>query len=174
MTGGSQRRLPEDLRVLLVEDRFILARRIARMLHGLGCEPVGPVAGLAEGLDRAEREAGRLGAAVLDIDLRGEPVYPLADLLLRRRVAVVFATGYGASAQPESWRHVPRVQKPFDAAALERALAAAVADPARPPCVPLGRTRAVRPLPFEVKMAWEAIRISRNLLAEADELALGR
>ena len=123
MTDSSPHQLPRGLRVLVVEDRFVVARRVAALLRELGWEPVGPVADLAAGLDFLSREAGRLGAALLDIDLKGRPVYPLAEALLLRQVPVVFATGYSAPALPEPWRGVPRVQKPFDATVLGRTLA---------------------------------------------------
>lgn len=152
------------LRVLVVEDRFLVARRIEGMLCGLGCELIGPVASQSQALELIARE-GTPRAAVLDIDLAGTPVFALAAALLRRGVAIVFATGFSERALPEAWRGAPRVQKPFDAPALAQALAAALAFP--PPM----REEAASPpgeKSFLLASAWSALNDSRNLLVEAD------
>jgi PAS domain S-box-containing protein len=81
--------------VLLVEDELLVAMELEEVLHGLECEVLGPVGTLEEAMSLAQAEAGRIDAAVLDVNLAGRPSFPLADLLAVRGVPVVFATGYG-------------------------------------------------------------------------------
>jgi PAS domain S-box-containing protein len=82
-------------RVLLVEDELLVAMEMEEALRDLGCEVLGPAATVEEALRLAQSEAGRIDAAVLDINLAGRPSFPVADLLAGRGVPVVFATGYG-------------------------------------------------------------------------------
>ncbi|MBM7115098.1 hypothetical protein I3V78_16200 [Archangium primigenium] len=114
------------LRVFLAEDDYLIASEVVGMLHGLGCDVVGPVGDLDVGLHLLERERGRLDCAVLDVDLRGERVLPLAMELAWDSVPFVFATGYGGDILPEAWAGALRIQKPYDTrtlgAALRRAL----------------------------------------------------
>lgn len=167
--GAPQRRL-RNLRVLAVEDRFVVAQRLTAMLQNLGCVVVGPVARPQEGLDLLARETDGLGAAVLDIDLNGEPVYPLASELLRQRVPIVFATGFSARALPEAWRRYPRVQKPFATAGLAQALVQTLAT-ALPPTHAAalvhpedgGTTAMAQPV---VTQIWDQLRQARNQLSE--------
>jgi CheY-like chemotaxis protein len=81
--------------VLLVEDELLVAMEMEEALRDLGCEVLGPAATVEEALRLAQSEAGRIDAAVLDINLAGRPSFPVADLLAGRGVPVVFATGYG-------------------------------------------------------------------------------
>jgi DNA-binding response OmpR family regulator len=107
-------------RVLVVEDEFFLADDMAAALRALGAEVVGPAPtrDMAMSLLAAER----VDAAVLDMNLRGEMIFPVADALRARGVPFVFATGYDASATPPAYRDVPRWEKPFDPEELVRAL----------------------------------------------------
>ncbi|WP_159348669.1 PAS domain S-box protein [Roseomonas harenae] len=82
-------------RVLLVEDELLVAMETEEALRDLGCEVLGPAATIEEALRLAQSEAGRIDAAVLDVNLAGRPSFPVADLLAGRGVPVVFATGYG-------------------------------------------------------------------------------
>lgn len=109
------------LRVLVAEDLYPIAAEIGNMLRELGHQPIGPMGSVATGLAVLERE-GPPDAAVLDIDLRGEPVYALAAALRSRGVPIVFATGYGSDAIPVEWSEVPRVEKPFSIGELCDAL----------------------------------------------------
>ncbi|WP_434381052.1 chemotaxis protein CheB [Melittangium boletus] len=112
----------KGLRVLLAEDDHLIASEVVVMLHGLGCGVVGPVADLEVGLRLLERERGRLDCAVLDVDLRGEWVLPLAMALTWASVPFLLATGYGEDILPEAWEGAPRLQKPYDMRALGTAL----------------------------------------------------
>lgn len=110
-------------RVLVVEDEYFLADRLARDLCALGAEVVGPVPSVDDALDLVEGGA-RLDGAVLDINLQGEMVYPVADALRARGVPFVFATGYDRTSIPAPYREVPRCEKPVDAQRIAAALAA--------------------------------------------------
>jgi CheY-like chemotaxis protein len=105
------------LRVLLVEDQMIVAMEIESLLHGFGCAVVGPVATLEPALQLA-REAA-LDAAVLDVNLDGETVGPVAEALQARGIPVVLSTGYGAATLPEDLRGLPLLEKPFTRTELE-------------------------------------------------------
>jgi CheY-like chemotaxis protein len=87
-------------RVLLVEDDYLLATGIADAFARLEVETVGPAGSVKQALELVEH-GGRLDAAVLDIDLRGDVVYPVADALRARGVPFVFATRYEQQAIAE-------------------------------------------------------------------------
>ena len=72
--------------------------------------------GLAQALDAASSEA--CDVALLDVNLAGERVYPVADILARRNVPFVFVTGYGSNALPVEYAERPRICKPFRIAEL--------------------------------------------------------
>ncbi|MDQ2082633.1 hypothetical protein RA307_20795 [Xanthobacteraceae bacterium Astr-EGSB] len=101
----------ERRRILIVEDDYFIASEVARAFQQHGAEVVGPVPTLATAFDVVESDLS-IELAVLDINLRGEMVYPLADALEDRGIPFVFATGYDASAVPDRFRHVPVVTKP--------------------------------------------------------------
>ena len=108
-------------RVLVVEDETMIAMLVEDMLADLGCAVVGP----AHGLDAALALAGggeAIDAALLDVNLCGQPVFPVADALRAKGVPMVFATGYGESGLREIDAGAPVLQKPFRVADLARAL----------------------------------------------------
>jgi two-component system, chemotaxis family, CheB/CheR fusion protein len=108
--------------VLMVEDSAPVAAEIAGLIEELGCRVVGPAASL----DEAERFMAEheLDAAVLDINLNGVKVYPLADQLRARRVPFIFITGYEpAYALHERFGDVPCLAKPVQRFAVSSALA---------------------------------------------------
>ena len=107
-------------RVLVVEDEFFIADDLAKALSALGEEVVGPVPAVAEALRVVADE--RLDLAVLDINLRGVPVFPVADALRAKNVPFVFATGYADTAIPAAYASVPRWEKPYREDDLARAL----------------------------------------------------
>ena len=115
-------------RVLVVEDEYFIADDITRALRKLGAEVIGPLPSRDQALD-AFSAVGRIDAAVLDINLRGDDVYPVADVLRARGVPFVFATGYDAASIPEPYRSVARWEKPFDPSALVAALPALTRSP---------------------------------------------
>ncbi len=108
----------KGLRILVVEDEFLLALEVEAALIGFGCSVAGPFAKLAKALDAARRL--QLDGAVLDINLNGEMVYPLAEFLDRAGVPFVFLTGYVPSDLPERFRHFRRLPKPLHAEMLRQ------------------------------------------------------
>ena len=113
------------LRVLVVEDEFLVAMDIEAMLRELGCEVMGPTGDLEEALRIAREETPDL--ALLDVNIGGEPVTAVAEALLARAVPIVFCTGYQVENWCSRYPAAPTLMKPFQAAdlrsALERALA---------------------------------------------------
>ena len=83
------------LRVLIVEDEALIASFIEDFLIDLGCDVVGPAMRMKEAVDLA-REAA-IDGATLDVNIVGEKIYPVADILTERGIPFVFMTGYGAA-----------------------------------------------------------------------------
>ena len=110
------------LRILIVEDEMLVAMNIEDMLLDLGHE----VAGLAGRLGPALALAGEamFDAAMLDVNLAGEPSFPVAALLVERGIPFLFATGYGRAGIEDRYRDRPILQKPFRIAELAQALEA--------------------------------------------------
>lgn len=98
-------------RILIVEDRYLVADDLRRICRGLG----GEVAGLAANVEQARRMAAddTLDLAILDIDLRGQDVFEVAAILEERGTPFVFVTGYRRGHLPERYRSRPLVAKPF-------------------------------------------------------------
>jgi CheY-like chemotaxis protein len=110
----------EGLRVLVVEDEMMVSMLIEDMLGDLGCQVVGPASRLDEALALAE--ASELDCAVLDVNLGGQPIFPLADLLRKKGAPFAFATGYGDAGLRDVDRGSPVLQKPFREGDLARIL----------------------------------------------------
>lgn len=109
-----------DLRVLVVEDEFLIAMIVEDVLAGLGCQVVGPVGGLEPAKQLARDES--LDAAILDVNIHGGQVFPVAEILLARRVPFVLASGYGDWSLPQALQGQLRLTKPFIPADVERAM----------------------------------------------------
>jgi len=115
---------PEQLngrRVLVVEDEALVAMMIEDMLTDLGCVVVDVASSLAKALALAEDPALALDGALLDLNLSGEKVYPVAERLAARGVPFIFSTGAMAGIV-DGYSHVPLLTKPFKPRALEEAL----------------------------------------------------
>jgi len=108
-------------RILIVEDESLVAMLIEAILEDLGGETVGPLASVEEALAFLEA-APQLDAALLDVNLAGRQVFPVAEALVATGVPIVFSTGYGEGGLPEAWRGRPTVQKPFTEAGIRAAL----------------------------------------------------
>lgn len=110
------------LRILVVEDTFMLADELDDLLLELGCRTVGPVAHARE----AEALAGAdpLDGALLDVNLsRGETSFAVAGKLTGRGVPFVFISGYDLDASfPAEFRDTPRISKPLDLGTLVRVM----------------------------------------------------
>jgi hypothetical protein len=112
-------------RVLIVEDEVFIARDLADYFASLGSEIVGPALTLPEGFGLHERAE----AAVLDINLKGELSFPLAEALLARRVPFVFFTAYPDLPVPDHLREVERYLKPASYSRVRTSLARRLAAP---------------------------------------------
>ena len=111
-------------RVLVVEDEALVAMLLETILEDMGCIAVGPAATVDEGLRMAADEA--VDAALLDVNVAGRQVFPVAQALKDRGVPFVFSTGYGEGGLPDEWRGQPTLQKPFTEAAVRDALMSAM------------------------------------------------
>ena len=101
----------QGLRVLVVEDEMMVSMLIEDMLSDLGCTVVGPASRLDEAIALAN--SAELDCAVLDVNLGGQPIFPLADLLREKGAPFAFATGYGDAGLRDVDRGSPVLQKPF-------------------------------------------------------------
>ena len=108
-------------RVLVVEDESLVAMLLETILEDMGCTPVGPASNIDEG-EALARDAADLDAALLDVNVAGRQVFPVAEALRARGVPFIFSTGYGESGLPDEWRGNPTIQKPFTEAAIRDAL----------------------------------------------------
>lgn len=108
-------------RVLVVEDESLVAMLLETILEDMGCAPVGPASTVDEGLALVT-DGAPLDAALLDVNVAGRQVFPIAQALKDRGVPFVFSTGYGEGGLPEEWRGQATIQKPFTEAAVRDAL----------------------------------------------------
>jgi hypothetical protein len=83
-------------------------------------EVVGPAPSVEVALQLLEDEGERLDGAVLDINLRDQRVYPVANALTARGVPFVFTTGYDPVTIPQAYAAAPRCEKPVDKRKLVR------------------------------------------------------
>jgi CheY-like chemotaxis protein len=122
----------QGTRVLVVEDNFLAAMALEELLHSMGCEVIGPAPKVAEALHLIEHEP--IDAAVLDVNLNGEMVFPVAHALKALGIPMVFATGYDARVvdRNPAFQAYPCLQKPYPPSALTTALHNALALPAVP------------------------------------------
>ncbi|MBD0272904.1 MAG: response regulator [Acetobacteraceae bacterium] len=121
-------------RVLVVEDEALVAMLVADEMRGAGAEVVGPAPSVDTALRLVEAAAaatGGISAAVLDINLGGQHVGPVADRLAALGVPFLFATGYGANRDTGGHDARPVVEKPFDRERLVAAVAALASTRAR-------------------------------------------
>ncbi|TCT07549.1 response regulator [Aquabacter spiritensis] len=113
-------------RILIVEDEWLVALGLEDNLRSLGCVVIGPVASLGEAMDIAE--ATEADAAILDVNLRGEYVYPAAEILADRGIPLIFCSGFvGTMPLPERFSESARVPKPYTSRAIAQTLAATLA-----------------------------------------------
>lgn len=111
------------MRILIVEDEMMVATLLEDMLTDLGCDVIkaGRVAKAVQFVASTEFDG-----AILDINVAGEPVYPVASELQARGIPFIFSSGYGAGGLAPEYRDRPTLSKPFQQQELAPVLAAAV------------------------------------------------
>ena len=110
----------KGLRVLLVEDEGLVAMLIEDMLDDFGCVLAGSVGSVAQAMQWLD-EGGQADAALLDVNLGGEAVWPVAEALMRQGVPFAFTTGYGELGELR-FEHAPLLGKPISGERLEEVL----------------------------------------------------
>ena len=113
-------------KVLIVEDETLISMLFEDILSDLECEVVGPALNLRQAIELA-RDAV-MDVAVLDVNLAGDPIWPVAEILAERGVPIVFSTGYGTNSLPDRWRGYPSLPKPFSFKEVETVLAGVAGD----------------------------------------------
>lgn len=108
-------------RVLIVEDDYYVADSLALALDAHGIGVLGPVATVKAASDLIA-QTERIDGAVLDVNLKGEPVYPIAEELRKRGVRFVFTTGYDAASIARREPDVVCLEKPVSIPQLIHAL----------------------------------------------------
>jgi len=109
--------------ILVVEDEYLLAREASLELKSLGAEVIGPVGSVSKALEAIENPQSHIDAALLDIALAGEMVFPVAALLKMKRIPFVFVSDYDERRIPPSYRNTPTYRKPANWASIVRTLA---------------------------------------------------
>ncbi len=115
------------LRFLVVEDEAMVAMLVEDMLTDLGCVVVDVAGTVSRGVALAGNPSLALDAAILDVNLGGEKVYPVAQALAARDVPFVFSTGYGLAGIDADFAHVPVLSKPYELRVLESVLLSTMA-----------------------------------------------
>ena len=118
LRGENLVQLPSNVmkRVLIVEDDAIIGMMMREILSEHGLFAIGPCCTVAEALAAS---GGEFDCAILDLNLGGESVYPVAALLAERNVPFAFVTGYGRESVDSKFSHVPVLQKPITREGLE-------------------------------------------------------
>jgi CheY-like chemotaxis protein len=107
-------------RILVVEDELMIRMLLEDMLGELGYTVAAEAGRLDEALEAAK--SAEIDVAILDVNLNGQPILPVADALAARGTPFVFATGYGERGLPEPYRDRPTLKKPFQLEGLKQML----------------------------------------------------
>jgi two-component sensor histidine kinase len=122
LNGASLHVAPGD-EVLLVEDEPLIAMMLTDMLSELGLQVDGPHGTLKDALTAAK--SNKVKAAILDVNLAGEKIYPVASVLNERSIPFVFITGYARDSIDPRFGHVLVLQKPIERQKLRNLLSGA-------------------------------------------------
>lgn len=111
----------EGVRVLVVEDELLVALNLETFLLESGCEVIGPIGSLTAALQASENETPDL--AILDINLRGEHVYPVAERLQNQGIPLIFCSGYtDVDTLPPAFRGCVKLGKPYGVREVREAM----------------------------------------------------
>jgi PAS domain S-box-containing protein len=114
-------------RIMIVEDEALVAMALREALDELGFSVTGPFNRISEAMIALRNN--HVDAAVLDVNLGGELIYPLADVLTAGQIPFVFITGYGAEEIEHRYAHIPILQKPIEPGALKSVFTLSPAPP---------------------------------------------
>ena len=114
-----------DLRILVVEDEFLIAMNLVDALENAGSFVLGPVASVAKAISKIESEA-YIDAAVVDVNLGGLLAFPVADMLVARKIPFIFTSGYEDNVLKTRYSQVKNCLKPYHFRAMEEALVEAM------------------------------------------------
>jgi CheY-like chemotaxis protein len=104
--------------VFLVEDEVMIRMMVSDMLEDLGYRVVAEAGEINEAMKLAQ--TAEFDIAILDVNVNGKVISPVAELIRARNLPFIFATGYGSSGLPEEYRDRPALQKPFQLETLAR------------------------------------------------------
>lgn len=111
----------QDRHILVVEDEYLIATEICEALTAAGAKIVGPASTVRDAVALVT-SGTRMDGAVLDVNLRGTMVFPVADELRARGVPFIFATGYDETSIPERFLDATQFEKPLDITRLADAI----------------------------------------------------
>jgi CheY-like chemotaxis protein len=111
---------PSGGSVFLVEDEVMIRMMVADMLGELGYSIAAEAGEITEAIRLAQ--SAEFDFAILDVNVNGKVISPVADLIKARNRPFIFATGYGSSGLPAEYRDRPSLQKPFQIETLARAI----------------------------------------------------
>lgn len=108
-------------KLLIVEDEFLVAQDLIYGPQREGIDVLGPYNSIDSAID-VLRTADNIGAAILDLNIRGHLAFDLAETLIAKNIPFIFYTGYDSVIVPEKFRNIGRVRKPADWQEIKRAL----------------------------------------------------
>ena len=115
----------QSARIFIVEDEYLIRMLLEDMLSELGFAVAAMAGNLGEACELAKET--ELDIAILDVNLDGEDVFPVAEILAGRGKPFVFVTGYGGQGLPDQYRGRPTLQKPFQIEDLRTTLLSSLA-----------------------------------------------
>jgi CheY-like chemotaxis protein len=110
------------LSILIVDDETLIAMLLEDMLVDIGCNVVGPAPSVAQAIALIDSEGEMIDGALLDINLRGELVYPVADALIALGIPFVFVSGYASHGIDPRYAAFAALAKPISMPTLETAV----------------------------------------------------
>ena len=114
-----------DRRILIVEDEYLVAMSLAEALQDAGSIVLGPVPSVDKAITKIESEP-HIDGAVVDVNLGGVLAYPVADMLIARKIPFVFTSGYEDNVLRNRYAQVKNCPKPYLFRAMEEALVEAM------------------------------------------------
>ena len=114
-----------DRRILIVEDEYLIAMSLRDALENAGSVVVGPVPSVEKAIKTIELDP-HIDAAIVDVNLGGVLAYPVADMLIARKIPFVFTSGYEDNVLRNRYAQVKNCPKPYLFRAMEEALVEAM------------------------------------------------